>query len=438
MNTEYRHIAHTYRGIRFSLMQPLALSLLPLLTAVLLLTGCASSDEDSKQHAVLSIYVYTPDNPIPTRSGIDPIGRETEVNSLQIWVFSHEDGRFVGYLNPDVMPTVTEASDGVVGAVYQMLVPDWFTVQKPLVDVYVVANAASLGLSQDFSASTSQEVLENAIMTTPFGVDPATTTIPDGGLPMTGVLREQPVVGDAPTLRIGDYDNMAKVQLTRMVSKVRFVFSCSNEFASLTITKVTLDEAMIPNEEYLFLTNPQYPDPDPDPNLSYTYTGNYYNINTAKGYNTGESPSLVSLDETTHCDDPAYYAWERLTYDKPASTAQDYEDLINAGLQTTYEGESGPRLTECRLYLRESDKRLKGKIYYQQKEKADDSYSSEKYVEFEMAAPDPESSDLRPYYFSRNHTWIVFAYLAWAKMNVVSVTVKPWFTTEFNRTLYNW
>jgi hypothetical protein len=241
-----------------------------------------------------------------------------------------------------------------------------------------------------------------------------------------------------PVESLAEPTEMAKVKLARAVSKVRFVFSCSNEFASLTITKVTLDEAMIPNEEYLFLTNPQYPDPDPDPNLSYTYTGNYYNINTAKGYNTGESPSLVSLDETTHCDDPAYYAWERLTYDKPASTAQDYEDLINAGLQTTYEGESGPRLTECRLYLRESDKRLKGKIYYQQKEKADDSYSSEKYVEFEMAAPDPESSDLRPYYFSRNHTWIVFAYLAWAKMNVVSVTVKPWFTTEFNRTLYNW
>lgn len=407
MNTEYRHIAHTYRSIRFPLMQPLALSLLPLLTAVLLLTGCASSDEDSKQHAVLSIYVYTPDNPIPTRSGINPIEGETEVNSLQIWVFSHEDGRFVGYLNPSDKPS--EASDGVVGAVYQMLVPDWFTVQKPLVDVYVVANAASLGLYQDFSASTSQEVLENAIMTTPFGVDPATTTIPAGGLPMTGVLREQPVVGDAPTLRIGDYDNMAKVQLTRMVSKVRFVFCTIEGTDQLDITGITINGNTFPTGEHLFL---RY---------------NTYRIDNSAYLSPEVATSLPSAEITDvkKAADPTVYVYKGSDY-SAGEEAKEYEKLIDKGVNGVAEVNNGePTLSQSGpYYFRETDKKVSGTISYKINS------GDVQQATFEM------TDDLG---FARNHSWIVYAYYEGASgFNVISTYVIPWTNVTVNHTVYNW
>lgn len=409
MNTEYRHIAHTYRSIRFPLMQPLALSLLPLLTAVLLLTGCASSDEDSKQHAVLSIYVYTPDNPIPTRSGINPIEGETEVNSLQIWVFSHDDGRFVGYLNPSDKPS--EASDGVVGAVYQMLVPDWFTVQKPLVDVYVVANAESLGLSQDFS-TTSQEVLENAIMTIPFGVDPVTNSIPAGGLPMTGVLREQPVVGDAPVLRIGDYDNMAKVQLTRMVSKVRFVFCTidgpDDQDDKLEITGITINGNTFPTGEYLFL---RY---------------NTYRIdNTANPVYISSAASLAGITNVKKAADPTVYVYKGSDY-SAGEEAKEYEKLIDKGVNGVAEVNNGePTLSQSGpYYFRETDQKVSGTISY--KINSDDVQQAT----FEM------TDDLG---FARNHSWIVYAYYEGASgFNVVSTYVIPWNNVEVSHTVYNW
>ena len=51
----------------------------------------------------------------------------------------------------------------------------------------------------------------------------------------------------------------------------------------------------------------------------------------------------------------------------------------------------------------------------------------------------PENPEAWQPYFSRNHTWIVYAYLAWAKMRIVDVHFKDWETTQpSNHSLHNW
>ena len=116
--------------------------------------------------------------------------------------------------------------------------------------------------------------------------------------------------------------------------------------------------------------------------------------------------------------------------------SQDYENLIADGL-TVHEGESTPRLTEQRLYLRESDKQLSGTIKYKIKEKGEAAYGEEQSITFQMVGPE-NPAEWQPY-FSRNHTWIVYAYLAWAKMRIVDVHFKDWETTQpSEHSLYNW
>ena len=207
MNTEKRHIK---RWIACLLM--------------LLMTACADSGDDSTERPavdidpVLTIYVYAPERPMITRAAeVDANSDENAIKQLHIWVFETGTEKLVGYLNPGNMPTSEE------GAVYQMNVSKDFAKQtdKPNVDVYVVANASATGLY--LAEGTMRSVLEDArIGTAYFGVANPTMSIPNG-LPMSGVLRNQPVVGEAPVLRIGDFDEMAKVTLLRAVSKVLFM-----------------------------------------------------------------------------------------------------------------------------------------------------------------------------------------------------------------------
>lgn len=337
---------------------------------MLLLTACADSgDAVSPPHEadtpdpVLTIYVYAPERPVITRArDITATSDENVIRQLQIWVFETGTDRLVSYLNPKDMPTSDE------GTVYQMTVSNDFAraAVKPNVDVYVVANAPAAGLS--LSESTTRSALEEArIGTAYFGVAAPTTLIPDG-LPMSGVLHGQPVVGEAPVLRIGNYDEMAKVTLQRAVSKVCFLFS-STPGTTLTIQHITIDGGMIPVEEYLFLND-----------------GGTYRIGSE--YDTSAAQLLqTELASVNTCDDPTAYVWQ-------GQEAQTYENLMAEGVSDGQLSQAGP------YYFKETDRKISGTLTYQ----VDGGASST--ATFSMAAKDSNSS------FTRNHSWMVYAYYA--------------------------
>ena len=377
--------------------------------------------------SVLNIYVYAPGQAVPTRGNTgqvdaDPTA-EDAIHTLQIWVYTTEaTPKLVTYFKTNAFQQTPTENDTYK---FELPIDDDFASSnnRPTVDVYVLANVTTNNCGLNFDEHTTKSTLETAVLEgNYFGVTTPVTAVPFEGLPMSGVLREQTVSNSKPVLTLGTSENMAKVKLARAVSKARFVFSCSTDFDGLKITSVTFVDNMIPTQEYLFL--------DQD----YTVDGNYFKIGNT--FNNVVTPSLFSIDETTICADPAHYAWDRLVNDKPDCTAQDYEDLIADGL-TVHEGESTPRLTERRLYLRESDKQLSGTIKYRIKEKGEAAYGDEQSITFQMVGP--ENPEAWQPYFSRNHTWIVYAYLAWAKMRIVDVHFKDWETTQpSNHSLHNW
>lgn len=374
------------------------------------MTACSGGGDDggntsvTDQQPVLTFYVYAPERPMITRANeVNATDEENAIHNMQIWVFESGTNTQVGYLAPTSFPTTAE------GKVYQMNVSKEFAnaATKPNVDVYVVANGRS---TTTLNASTTREQLEAAVMgKTDFGVSTSTLQkgVPTGGLPMTGVLRNKVIGGENPVLRVEDEDggSMAKVRLLRMVSKVRYVF-CKGVSDELRINGITIGANLIPTTEYLFLTE------------------NNYRIGSV--FNNDDIPLITAeITDVLECGNPMKYDINTIT---PSPTAQAYEDLIDLGVKGDAEHHIDADLTLAGpFYFKESDKKLSGKIFYTppgETESKDKPYSM---------ANDANSS------FSRNHSWIVYAYYeGLSGMQVIVVDVTPWEEKDENHSVYNW
>ena len=370
-----------------------------------LFSACSSSDaaegpkEATHQQPQLAIYVYAPEqaaakrNVAQTRADVgevNPVTDEGTIKSLQIWVYEFESGAYVGYFSTEDVAALNSGQ----GTTYQLPVTDDFAAAKPDVNVYVMANMTNgnCGVGTLDKETSRNDLLEGAkIFTGHFGLEQNTRTIPDDGLPFSGMLTAQPVVGDAPTLRVGTTSAVSTVQLTRVVSKLRFVFAKATGQETVRITSIKMSAGMIPDEEYLFKTP------------------------TSMTYNTAESELLKNpIPDIAETADPTLYLYTD-------QSAQAYENLINEAANK----QPAPEVTVYGpIYLRASDKQLAGTITYTI------GGGAEQTVPFAMQ----QAGD-----FGRNHTWIVYAYYGGSgNLQVQSLYVKDWSIKEVNHDLYNW
>lgn len=410
-----------------------------LLMVAMLLTACSDhsgESSDEKDDCFLNIYVYAPEHPMLTRADVGTIAsrtaKEHEVKTLQIWVFKHRDGGLVGYL--EAKPTFLNETPGQEK--FQIKVLDKVFADHPEnVDVYVVANAGSCGLvfgknALTLDKNTERTKLEKAMIGEgSFGVNPLVSAVPKDaennllGLPMSGVLKNQSIYGSYPTLRVGTQDAMATLQLIRAVSKLRFVICRKTEKENakkklVSIDKIQLDGSVIPDSSYLM----------PVEKPSYTSVGY---VSTPIDYGS------IAIEDIPAISNPMIYIYE-------SQTAQEYEDLINGGIDKTIKVNDvetpAPDLKEFGLtYFRESDKKLTGTITYtvQEREKVGEGWTAwetkEKTATFSMV----DKGD-----FLRNHSWIVYVFYMDATIYVLTVTnigMKVWASGNFEeREVYNW
>lgn len=370
----------------------------------LMLMACSSSGEVEKtpqeeEPTMLSFYVYAPEHPLLTRANAgesDASKEESEVKRLQIWVFENGTDKLVAYYEPNSTASLNGTSGGDV---YQVPVSRDFANRRPRVDVYVLANGTEANMGKVYNKNTPLDDLKAAPLNNDhFGTDPLTTSVPADRLPMSGVLLNQPVSGEKPILRIGtNYSEMATVRLVRAVSKVQFVFGAM-QGSNLQIKGITIDENMIPGVEYLFLEGP--------------YTGRNTHI-----WETSYLGTSVSLFQSTlgvpEVTDPLEYI-----FIDGVESAQEYEKRINTAVIGKKLSSAGP------YYLHESDKQLTGKVSYS--------------VNGVDMTPAPfsmaEAGD-----FSRNHTWLVYAYYGNAVLEFNVVDVNSWTDRDVrDHDVYNW
>lgn len=406
---------------------------------LLAMTACSSEDRQDvsdEQHCYLDIYVYSPDRPMVTRADIGYYS-ETEaegaVHSLQIWIFRHHDGVPLGYL--EAAPTANELSNGHQ---YRITVtPSIAEGNDRSVDVYVLSNVSAETCGLTFNRYNTRFDLDAAVIEGSYfgvrprqeGISPVQQTVPSGGLPMSGVLKNAPVSGSYPALRIGTEDHMSTVKLARTVSKMRVVVcriaADSNEPESSQLREIEyiqINGGQIPNEEYLMLSEPFNASLNPmDP-----FAGSRMHIKRTYGDDRDYETTAFSFGPLEPDDIPEADPLEYIYNSKKYPTPQHYEDAIIKAAHPT-DGTDAKLKDLGVTYLRESDKKLEGEVKYTTKDGAS------KTVDFAM----DRAGD-----FTRDHSWIVYVFFAGGKLqvfNVVQVGIKEWTTgkTE-DHEVYNW
>lgn len=379
--------------------------LIGFLFAALLLGGCRrerviSVDELPKLSLTLEIP-SAPGTKADEGEVASQMEEENEIYDLKIWIFkhgeSHEKVLYAKYPsdehpNPDDLPQAGTVKKYVF-SVDRTLATDN---PRPKLDIFILANSESVGCATlgdvDYATLTAKTFGGNY-----FGpVEPVTPATlqeasPKTGLPMSGMGENLSISGEDYSLSVG------KITLLRAVSKLRYVFcqtlNTGEDAESIEVLRVELDNNLIPNQEYVF---------SPDGGQHVMQSGGYVNaiINTP---NTATVPSSAI---------PELYTYTG----SGASGAADYERLVLGAI------DENKLLCPATYYLRESDKPLSGKVYYQVKKNGVVVGDPERVKTFAMETPD----------FARNHTWTMYGYFISDRTLILSLNVLPWDMNIYN------
>ena len=342
------------------------------LCAALALCACTPDEVTAMEEGVpvIGITVEIP-GPAMTRGeiGVTPASNEDEykLHKLKLWVFNNSDHSIVAYLD---LPEEELPQAGSVG-MFSVPVSREFVDSRPQVDVFALANEDSieLGLLDRF---TGWNTLHDLVFGgSSFSVDPL-VRIPsaEAGLPMSAMQLGVRVTGENP------YFSIETLKLSRMVSKMRFVF-CRMEDDDVAVKSVTVNGQFIPITEHVFSLGG-------------------LDIVSADGYVVDPfsvpGPSSICPNQTP----------EKLIY--AGQDAITYENLIDDAVSSGILSDAG------NVYLRESDKAITGYVNYTVGGQEHTRY-------FTNSAPGD---------FARNHSWILYGYFLSGRNMQLSVSVLPW------------
>ena len=226
------------------------------LALLLLLPGCRREAHSisNPEGPTLEIAIQFPYVPATKAGELPATIEENKIHSLSIWVFRSEDHTRVG--EPLIL---TDESDfppsGGIGR-YQFSV-DWdFVNSHPDVDVFVLANAASIGCTLNASSTYENLIEANFGYVSDeddcFGTHDYTTSVdPDKGLPMSGMKTHVKVYGSAPQMKVDP------ITLVRAVSRLRMVLcrTATDDIAQedeVSVSRITFYKEQIPLREYVF------------------------------------------------------------------------------------------------------------------------------------------------------------------------------------------
>ena len=379
--------------------------------AALLAVSCRRADPYMKADAQLMVSLYIPGATM-TRAEtgmVNPLSEELKFTSLRIWAFFSDTGERISYkcfqnsedtpLSQTGLPnsTITRFGLPLSGEKFNLLTA---SPRRP-VDVYAVANIES-AVSAVPGETASREDLDGIIVSNIGGSESLTRSVPDAGLPMSGVLKGANVTGGYPVL------NISTLKLTRAVSKIRFVFCQQGIPATETEPAVIANAAC----EILGISFDGISD-GKDCQIATTerlFTENTIDLGDKPGYDplsasvsgTGGNP-IIPNSNLSVVEDPELLFFR--SAGNEGETAEHYESRLDAAVSP--ESQVGP------VYLRETDKRISGEIRYRTS-----SGGAVQTASFSMGAGDV---------FSRNHTWIVYACFVEKTMKLrLKVVVMPW------------
>ena len=343
------------------------------IAALLMLSTMAScSDQDSQapatgDEAYLNLSFSTASATTSRASRAGDIGKndetqanptaESDIHSIKVWVFKSGTGESA---NPIAYKEDTpSAVDGKpVNGNYTLNLRFLRKIngeELKNIDLYILANSESTNMAdklmgKDFRSITRAD-LQRVTFDDPFGITAEgkaqTTEVPNGkGLPISRAITNIELAKYVADTEIEAKGKGIKIPLVRAVSKLHFYFARKAGEDALTgnvkVTRIEIDGNTFPTESYVFPDEEEYTKAD---------------ANKAATSNKYGTPDYVDsppkLDGVENAGIKA--VTDPLAYKRgPSEIAQTYMDRMNKEI-------GGHNLS----YLRETNKPITGKIYYQ-------------------------------------------------------------------------
>lgn len=389
------------------------------IAALLMLSTMAScSDQDSQapatgDEAYLNLSFSTASATTSRASRAGDIGNdetqanptaESDIHSIKVWVFKSGTGESA---NPIAYKEDTpSAVDGKpVNGNYTLNLRFLRKIngeELKNIDLYILANSESTNMADKLKGKDLRTItradLQGVTFDDPFGITAEgkaqTTVVPTGkGLPISRAITNIAIADHVADTEAGAKNKGISIPLVRAVSKLRFYFARKTGEDALTenvkVTRIEIDGNTFPTESYVF--------PDEE-----DYTKAEANkAATSKKYGTPTYvASPLKLDGVENTGIKA--VTNPLAYQRgETETAQTYMNRMNKEI-------GGHNLS----YLRETNKPITGKIYYQLAEGG-----SEKHQEFKI----PSSGNA-----IRNRELVVYGYFLQGGALCLDWQVMPW------------
>lgn len=389
------------------------------IAALLMLSTMAScSDQDSQapatgDEAYLNLSFSTASATTSRAGGTGNIGndetqanpnQESDIHSIKVWVFksgTKGEAKPIAYKEDN---TPTAVGGGTANGNYTLNLRFLRKIngeELKNIDLYILANSESTNMAdklkgKDFRSITRAD-LQGVTFDDPFGITAEgkaeTTEVPTEGLPISRAITNIEIADHVADTEIEAKNKGISIPLVRAVSKLHFYFARKTGEDAMTenvkVTRIEIDGNTFPTESYVFPDEEDYA------------TANANKAATSNKYGT---PSYVAsplkLDGVENTGIKA--VTDPLTYTRSETeTAQAYMDRMNTEI-------GGHDLS----YLRETNKPIKGKIYYQLAEGG-----SEKFREFTIPSEDKAI---------RNRELVVYGYFLQGGALCLDWQVMPW------------
>lgn len=342
------------------------------IAALLMLSTMAScSDQDSQapatgDEAYLNLSFSTASTTTSRASRAENIGNdetqanpntESDIHSIKVWVFKSGTGASA---NPiaykEDKPSAVDGKP--VNSTYTLNLRFLRKIngeELKNIDLYILANSESTNMADKLKGKDLRSItradLQGVTFDNPFGITSEgkaqTTEVPTGkGLPISRAITNIEIAKHVADTEIEAKGKGISIPLVRAVSKLHFYFARTADADALTenvkVTRIEIDGNTFPTESYVFPDEEDYATAD----ANKAATSNKYGT-------PSYVPTLLKLDGVENAKIKAVA--DPLTYKRgETETAQTYMDRMNKDI-----GEHNLS------YLRETNKPITGKIYYQ-------------------------------------------------------------------------
>ena len=284
---------------------------------------------------------------------------ESDIHSIKVWVFksgTKGEAKPIAYKEDN---TPTAVGGGTANGTYTLNLRFLRKIngeELKNIDLYILANSESTNMADKLNGKNLRSItraeLQGVTFDNPFGITAEgkaqTTEVPTGkGLPISRAITNIEIAKHVADTEIEAKSKGISIPLVRAVSKLHFYFARTADADALTenvkVTKIEIDGNSFPTESYVFPDEEDYATADANKSATSGKYGTPSYVATPLKLDGVENTGIKAVA------DPLAYK-----RDEKTETAQTYMDRMNKEI-------GGHNLS----YLRETNKPITGKIYYQ-------------------------------------------------------------------------